>query len=140
MTMVKPPSLPDLVRIYGSLKDAVNHLVNSGFTAEEIEWRFGIPYHIVRLLIAGFQPKGRLLFSDVIKVYDRLVLLRSRKGKETELANFLKREDLFILFDDIRYKRNALTYYGKRMDFETAKQAIENCKKIINELQHLTFK
>jgi len=56
------------------------------------------------------------------------------------LRDCLKREDLFIIFDDLRYKRNSLTYYGRRMDFETAKQAIENCKKIINELQHLTFK
>jgi hypothetical protein len=44
------------------------------------------------------------------------------------LRDILKREDLYIIFDDIRYKRNSLTYYGKRMDFETAKQAIEKCK------------
>lgn len=51
------------------------------------------------------------------------------------LRDVLKREDLFILFDDLRFKRNSLTYYGSRMDFETAKQATEKCKKIINELQ-----
>lgn len=51
------------------------------------------------------------------------------------LRDHLKREDLFILFDDLRYKRNSLTYYGKRMDFATAKQAIEKCKRIIKELQ-----
>lgn len=50
------------------------------------------------------------------------------------LRDSLKREDLYILFDDIRYKRNSLTYYGSRMDYETAKQAIERCKKIIKEL------
>jgi len=50
------------------------------------------------------------------------------------LRDVLKREDLYILFDDLRYKRNALTYYGSRMDYETAKQAIEKCKKIIKEL------
>jgi len=51
------------------------------------------------------------------------------------LRDVLKREDLYILFDDVRFKRNSLTYYGNRMDFETAKQAIEKCKKIIKELQ-----
>ena len=51
------------------------------------------------------------------------------------LRDVLKREDLYILFDDLRYKRNSLTYYGNRMDYETAKQAIERCKKIIKELQ-----
>ena len=50
------------------------------------------------------------------------------------LRDFLKRDDLYILFDDLRYKRNSLTYYGNRMDYETAKQAIEKCKKIIKEL------
>ena len=51
------------------------------------------------------------------------------------LRDILKREDLYILFDDVRFKRNSLTYYGSRMDLETAKQAIEKCKKIIKELQ-----
>ncbi len=51
------------------------------------------------------------------------------------LRDVIKRGDVFILFDDVRYKRNALTYYGNRMDFETAKQAIEKCKKIIKEME-----
>ena len=51
------------------------------------------------------------------------------------LRDILKREDLFILFDDVRFKRNSLTYYGSRMEFETAKQAIDKCKKIIKELE-----
>ena len=45
------------------------------------------------------------------------------------LRDILKRGDLYVIFDDLRYKRNALTYYGSRMDYETAKQAIEKCKK-----------
>ena len=50
------------------------------------------------------------------------------------LKDILKREDLYLLFDDLRFKRNSLTYYGSRMDYETAKQAIEKCKRIIKEL------
>jgi len=51
------------------------------------------------------------------------------------LRDVLNREDLFQIFDDLRYKRNSLTYYGSRMDFETAKGAIVGCKRIIKELQ-----
>jgi len=50
------------------------------------------------------------------------------------LRDVLKRNDLYIIFDDIRYKRNSLAYYGNRMDYEIAKQAIEKCKIIIKEL------
>lgn len=51
------------------------------------------------------------------------------------LRDVLKREDLYIIFDDLRYKRNSLTYYGKRMDFETAKQSIQKSKKLIEEIK-----
>jgi len=51
------------------------------------------------------------------------------------LRDILGREDICYLFDDIRYKRNSLTYYGSRMNFESAKQAIEKCKKLIKELE-----
>ena len=50
------------------------------------------------------------------------------------LRDILQREELYRLFDNVRYNRNSLIYYGSRMDFETAKQAIERCKKILNEL------
>lgn len=56
------------------------------------------------------------------------------------IRDVLKREDLFNLFDDVRFKRNSLTYYGNKMDFETAKQAIEKCKKIIKEVNPLIKK
>jgi hypothetical protein len=51
------------------------------------------------------------------------------------LRDALKREDLYALFDDLRYKRNSLTYYGSRMDYETAKQAIEKCKELISKIR-----
>jgi len=56
------------------------------------------------------------------------------------LREVSKREDLCIIFDDLRYKRNSLTYYGTRMDFETAKQAIEKSKKLISEIKKLVKK
>src|SRR3989344_5179696 len=53
------------------------------------------------------------------------------------LRDVLKKDDLFRIFDDLRYKRNALTYYGNRMDFETAKASIEKCKELINKIRIL---
>ncbi len=51
------------------------------------------------------------------------------------LRDVLKREDLFRIFDDLRYKRNSLTYYGIRMGFEVAKDSIEKCEKLMKELK-----
>ncbi|MBS3099090.1 HEPN domain-containing protein [Candidatus Pacearchaeota archaeon] len=51
------------------------------------------------------------------------------------LRDILKREELYRIFDDIRYKRNSLTYYGKKMDFETAKDTIERCKKFFKIIE-----
>lgn len=51
------------------------------------------------------------------------------------LKEILKRDDLKILFDDLRYKRNSLTYYGKRMDFQTAKETIQKSKRVFNALK-----
>lgn len=53
------------------------------------------------------------------------------------LRDFLRREDLFVVFDDLRYKRNSLTYYGKKMDFEVAKETILKCKNLFNELNDM---
>lgn len=53
------------------------------------------------------------------------------------IRDVLKRGDLFNIFDDIRFKRNSLTYYGKRMDFETARDSINKCKRLIKELRSI---
>lgn len=53
------------------------------------------------------------------------------------LRDILKRNDLFRIFDDCRFKRNSLVYYGKRMNFETAIDIIEKTKNLIKELEKL---
>ena len=53
------------------------------------------------------------------------------------LRDVLEKGDLFRMFDDLRYKRNALTYYGNKMDFEIAKASIEKCKELINKINVL---
>lgn len=50
------------------------------------------------------------------------------------LRDLLKREELYQIFDDLRYKRNSLTYYGKKMDFEVSLEAIEKSRRLIKEL------
>jgi len=96
MTLVKPPTFEKLVETYGSPKAAVQHLIESGFTPEEIEWKLGIPYYLIRLFMEGTQPTNPTTFLSVVNVYERLAVLRSKKGKETELFRFFQREDLTL--------------------------------------------
>lgn len=96
MTLVKPPSLEELIKTYGSPKAAIQHLIESGFTPEEIEWKLGIPYYLVRLYMEGRQLTSPVPFSTIVKTYERIAILRSKKGKETELANFFQRDDLSL--------------------------------------------
>jgi len=51
------------------------------------------------------------------------------------IRDVLGREDLFARFDDVRYKRNALTYYGSRMEYETAVDAIKTCRSLIQDIR-----
>lgn len=94
MTTVKPPSFDELVRMYGSRKAAIKHLLDSGFTPEEIEWKMGVPYYLIRLFMKDFKAANLTSFSSVVQTYERLAVLRSRRGKETELAKFFQRSDL----------------------------------------------
>ena len=97
------------------------------------------------ILIKGINEKNcNFIFEDYYtSLLELLQAMAFKKGYNIlnhvwlgfYLRDILKRDDLYILFDDIRYKRNSLTYYGSRMDYETAKQAIEKCKKIIKELK-----
>ncbi len=94
MTIVKPPSFKQLVEMYGSPKAAVLHLLGSGYTPEDISWKMGVPYYLLRLYMSGFEPAKPTLFSSITEVYERLAILRSKKGKETELVKFFQRTDL----------------------------------------------
>ncbi|MBR9690772.1 hypothetical protein GOV08_03750 [Candidatus Woesearchaeota archaeon] len=74
-------------------------------------------------------------YTSVLEVLQALVISRGYNVLNHVcigyyLRDVLKREDLFRVFDDIRYKRNSLTYYGSKMDFDTAKSAIDKCKDI----------
>lgn len=94
MSIVKPPTLKELIETYGSAKEAVLRLIETGFSPEQIEWRTGIPYYLIRLYMEGKQPKKDVAFSKIVEVYERLAVLRGKKGKETELAKFFQNPEL----------------------------------------------
>jgi len=108
MSMVEPPSLKELVETYGSIAKAVEHLIEAGFSPEKIEWKMGIPYHRVRLYMEGIEPQAAMPFSRIVEVYERLAVLRGKKGKETELANFFQNSALSLEIK-IRFALGALT-------------------------------
>ena len=83
-------------------------------------------------------------YSSVLELAQALVILDGYKVNNHVCLGFflrdvLKKEDLFRLFDDCRYKRNSLVYYGKRMDFNTAKDAIEKAKRLMNKLNNINY-
>jgi DNA ligase-1 len=96
MSIVKPPSFKELVETYGTPKKALLHLIESGFSPEQIEWKIGIPYYLTRLYMEEIEPKTGIPFSKIVEVYERLALLRGKKGKETELAKFFKNPELTL--------------------------------------------
>ena len=79
-------------------------------------------------------------YSSILELMHALVLLDGYKvGNHVclgfYLRDVLKNSEMFRLFDDCRFKRNSLVYYGKRMDFETAKDSIEKAKRLFKELK-----
>lgn len=81
-------------------------------------------------------------YSSILELIHALVLVKGYKVNNHVclgyyLRDVLKNDELFRLFDDCRFKRNSLVYYGKRMDFETAKDTLEKAKKLIKELRKI---
>jgi len=96
MSIVKPPSFKELVETYGTPKKAILHLIEAGYSPEQIEWKMGIPYHRIRLYMEGIELKTDMPFSEIVDVYERLAVLRGKKGKETELAKFFQKPELTL--------------------------------------------
>ena len=96
MTFVKPPKPKELVEAYGGLKKTVRRLVETGFSPDEIVLKLGLPYYLVQLFIQEFEPKDPTLFANIVKTYDRIAVLRGKKGKETELTKFFLRKGVSL--------------------------------------------
>jgi len=81
-------------------------------------------------------------YSSLLEMLHALVLLEGYKVDNHICLGYyvrdvLRKEHLFRLFDDCRFKRNSLVYYGKRMNFETAKEAIQKAKTLSQELSKI---
>jgi DNA ligase-1 len=94
MSVVKPPTFRQLVETYGSPRRAVLHLIEVGFSPDQIEWKTGVPYHRIRLYMKGLEPKTGIAFAEIVELYEQLAVLRGKKGKETELARFFQNPEL----------------------------------------------
>lgn len=84
-------------------------------------------------------------YSSILEMMHAIVVLDGYKISNHICLGFyirdaLKNDELFRLFDDCRYKRNSLVYYGKRMDFETARDSIEKAKRLFKELKSIIDK
>ncbi len=81
-------------------------------------------------------------YSSALELMHAIVLINGYNVKNHiclgfYIKNILKEEKLFLIFDDCRYKRNSLIYYGSKMDFKTATQTIIKCKILIKELKSI---
>ncbi len=90
MSIVEPPSFDELVETYGGAKEAILHLIEAGLSPEQIAWKMGIPYHRIRLYMEGIGSEKGVLFWKIAEVYERLAVLRGKKGKETELTKYFR--------------------------------------------------
>jgi len=81
-------------------------------------------------------------YTSVLEMLHALLLLHGYKVKNHiclghYIRDVLKRDDLFRIFDDCRYKRNSLIYYGKRMDLGTARSSTNQCIKFMAEIKNI---
>ncbi|MFT7615612.1 MAG: hypothetical protein ACI8Y7_000427 [Candidatus Woesearchaeota archaeon] len=79
-------------------------------------------------------------YSSVLEILHAVVLIRGYKVTNHiclgyYLRDILKKQRLFRLFDDCRFKRNSLIYYGRKMEFDVSKSSISACKFLIVELK-----
>ncbi len=81
-------------------------------------------------------------YSSVLEILHALLLSNGYKVANHiclgyYIRDVIKKNNLFRMYDDCRFKRNSLIYYGKKMDFAAAKEALEKCKRLIKEFKSL---
>ncbi|MBU2589158.1 MAG: hypothetical protein KJ939_03555 [Nanoarchaeota archaeon] len=88
------------------------------------------------------EPKISLIYDALRMFLEGLALKNKFKIYNHEcyvffLKEILKRSDLASKFDKARKIRNAINYYGKRINEKESKQIIKEIKLLIKELQNL---
>lgn len=81
-------------------------------------------------------------YASVTELIHALALINGFKISNHLCLGFYIRDvinnyKLFEQFDSLRFKRNSLVYFGKQMDFQIAKEAIDISKQVINELLNI---
>lgn len=84
-------------------------------------------------------------YSSAIEIIHALLALKGFKVENHiclayYLRDVMKEEKLFRIFDDSKFKRNSAVYYGKKLDFEIAKESIGKMKMLIREIRRITEK
>ena len=81
-------------------------------------------------------------YSSVVEVVHALVILDGFKVDNHiclgyYLRDAMKWADLFRVFDDCRYKRNSVVYYGQSMDFDVARDSIARLSGLFKEIKRV---
>lgn len=81
------------------------------------------------------------LYSSLIELLHAIILKSNYKVNNHICLGFYIRDvlndnSLFRKFDDCRYKRNSLIYYGNKMFFEVAIESIDLIKDLLKELEN----
>lgn len=88
--IVRPPSFEALEKEAKSPMEAVQFLVRAGYSVDQIVRKSGLPYYLVQLYKRRIVPVNRYPFHEVTKYYDRIAVVRSKRGKKTVLVKFFR--------------------------------------------------
>ena len=90
MSTVKLPPFHELVRTYGSIANAIEYLLSVGYSPLDIHKRTGVPIHLIVMLQHGCELDNRVMFKQIVDIYEQVSSMKSVKGKKTELMKLLK--------------------------------------------------
>ena len=83
-------------------------------------------------------------YTSVLETLQAIVIKNGYKVNNHVCLGFFLRDELksskwFSIYDDLRYKRNSLVYYGKGMELKVVKESIEKSKLLIKELKKINI-
>lgn len=81
-----------------------------------------------------------MYYSSLLEIMHAIVLIKGYNVNNHVCLGFylrdvLKRDDMFRIFDDVRYKRNSIVYYGKLLNYEIAKSTLNKLNSMVNDLK-----
>ncbi|NOR84632.1 hypothetical protein GQ473_00795 [archaeon] len=78
-------------------------------------------------------------YSSALEMIHAIVIIKGYKVSNHiclgyYIRDILKNDELYRVFDNCRFKRNSLVYYGRKMSIEIAKESIKKCILLIEQL------